>query len=72
MIDARIAADITNAITYPTAVPSARAMIRPELAADPAIFPPESEMKEYFMFGTLEPPIQRLITKLWLEFKAGR
>jgi putrescine transport system substrate-binding protein len=72
MIDVRVAADITNAITYPTAVSLARPMIRPELAADPAIFPPESEAREFFMFGTLEPAIQRLITKLWLEFKAGR
>jgi len=72
MIDVKVAADITNAITYPTAVLSARKLVRPELASDPTIFPPPDALKEFFFFAPMEPGILHLINRLWLEFKAGR
>jgi spermidine/putrescine-binding protein len=72
MIDTQVAADITNAITYPTAVPGAAARIRPELRADPTIFPPAETLRDLFVFAPIDPEILHLITKLWLEFKAGR
>lgn len=71
MIDVKIAAAITNAITYPTAVPAARSMIRPELASDPTIFPSRDEIESYFFFAPIEPDVLHLITKMWLEFKAA-
>jgi putrescine transport system substrate-binding protein len=72
MIDVRIAADITNAITYPTAVSAARTLVRPELASDPTIFPPPDAVQDFFLFAPIDPDIMRLITRLWLDFKAGR
>jgi putrescine transport system substrate-binding protein len=71
MIDVQVAADITNAITYPTAVSAAAARVRPELRNDPVVFPPAADVAGYFVFAPMEPSIQRLITRLWLEFKAG-
>jgi putrescine transport system substrate-binding protein len=72
MLDVKTAADITNAITYPTAVPAARTMVRPELVADPAIFPPQQAVNQYFFFAPMDQDLMHLITKLWLDFKAGR
>jgi putrescine transport system substrate-binding protein len=72
MIDPGVAADITNAITYPTAVPAAKRLVRPELASDPTIFPSPDAVKDYFVFAPIDPEILHMITKLWLDFKAGR
>jgi putrescine transport system substrate-binding protein len=71
MIDVQVSAGITNAITYPTAVPASKSLVRPELASDPTIFPPAEAMKDYFTFAPIDPDIMRMITKLWLDFKAG-
>jgi putrescine transport system substrate-binding protein len=72
MLDVKTAAEITNAITYPTAVPAARSLVRPELVSDPAIFPSSEAVNEYFFFAPIDQDIMHLITKLWLDFKAGR
>jgi putrescine transport system substrate-binding protein len=71
MIDAATAADITNTITYPTAVTAARSLVRPELASDPTVFPPEESIKEFFVFAPIDPAIMHTITRLWLAFKTG-
>jgi spermidine/putrescine-binding protein len=67
-----IAADITNAITYPTAVPLAKKTIKPELLADKSIYPSEDLMKQFFIFEPIETDISRLMNRLWVQFKAGR
>jgi putrescine transport system substrate-binding protein len=72
MIDVKTAAEITNAITYPTAVSAARNLVRPELVSDPAIYPPQETVNGYFFFAPIDQEIMHLITKLWLDFKAGR
>ncbi|MBV8209904.1 MAG: extracellular solute-binding protein [Burkholderiaceae bacterium] len=72
MIDVEVAADVTNAITYPTAVPAARKQLSPELTSDPAIFPPPETTKDAFVFAPIEPALLHRITRLWLQFKAGR
>jgi spermidine/putrescine-binding protein len=72
MIDVKIAADITNAITYPTAVPAARSLVKPELASDPTIFPSPEAINGFFFFAPIDSSIMHMITKLWLEFKAGQ
>jgi putrescine transport system substrate-binding protein len=71
LIDVQVAADITNAITYPTAVPASKSRIRPELASDPAIFPSPEALRSYFIFAPIDAELTRLITRLWLDFKAG-
>ena len=71
MLDVKVAAEITNTITYPTAVAQARQFVRPELSADPAVYPPADEAKGFFMMAEIDPTIMHLITKLWLQFKAG-
>jgi len=72
MIDVKVAANITDSITYPTAVPAARKLVKPELASDTTIFPAPDAIKDFFFFAPIDPDILHLITRLWLEFKAGR
>jgi spermidine/putrescine-binding protein len=71
MLDVKVAAEITNAITYPTAVPESRRLVKPELTADPAVFPSAEDAKGFFMMAEIDPTIMHLITKLWLQFKSG-
>jgi spermidine/putrescine-binding protein len=71
MLDVKVAAGITNAITYPTAVPQSRPLIRPELTADPAVFPSAEDARGFFMMAEIDPTIMHLITRLWLQLKAG-
>lgn len=72
MLRPDISADITNAITYPTAVPLAKKTIRPELLADQSIFPSDAAMQEYFVFLPADTNITRLMNRLWVQFKSGR
>jgi spermidine/putrescine-binding protein len=72
MIDPKIAARITNTTTYPTAVSSARELVRPELLADPATYPPAQDLETFFVFAPIDPEALHVITKMWLDFKAGR
>ncbi len=66
-----IAADITNAITYPTAVTLAKKTIRPELLADQSIYPDDDAMKQYFIFAPVDTDITRIMNRLWVQFKSG-
>ncbi len=57
---------------YPTANLAARRYVRPELANDPTIYPPEAVMKTLFARKPLPPEIQRLVHRMWTAFKLGR
>jgi spermidine/putrescine-binding protein len=72
MIDVNIAAEISNSTGYPTAVSAARPMIRAELASDPSLYPSEEATREFFVFAPIDPALTRMITRMWLDFKAGR
>jgi putrescine transport system substrate-binding protein len=66
-----IMARITDATRYPNAIPATRALVRPELLNDPAIFPTDTESKRFFTIGPSAQSADRLRTRLWSRFKAG-
>jgi len=72
LLQPEIAAEITNQITYPNAVPASKAMIRPELTSDPFLYPSDAALAEYFFFEPIEDDLLRASNKLWLRFKSGR
>jgi putrescine transport system substrate-binding protein len=67
-----VMAGITNATRYPNAVPASRPMIRPELLADPAVYPTQAEAARLFTVGPVPPTAQRQRTRMWARFKAGQ
>ncbi len=67
-----VMAGITNVTRYPNAVPASRAMIRPELLADPAIYPTQAEAARLFTIGPVPTPAERQRTRMWARFKAGQ
>lgn len=72
LLSPEIAAEITNHITYPNAVPASKPMIKPELAADPFLYPSEEQMNDYFIYAPQEADLLRAYNKLWLRYKSGR
>jgi putrescine transport system substrate-binding protein len=63
---------ITNVTRYPNAVPASRAMIRPELLADPAIYPTQAEAARLFTIGPVPITAERQRNRMWARFKAGQ
>ncbi|OXI34807.1 polyamine ABC transporter substrate-binding protein [Burkholderia sp. AU16741] len=70
--DPKVHAAITNAVYYPSANTEARKYVRPDVANDPAVYPPADVVKTLFLLKPLPPEIQRLQTRLWTELKSGR
>jgi putrescine transport system substrate-binding protein len=68
----QVNAAITDAVFYPTANAEAKKYVQPDIARDPAVYPPADVVKTLFLLKPLPPNIQRLETRLWTEFKTGR
>ena len=66
-----IMARITDATRYPNAIPATRVLVRPEILADPNVFPTDFALQRYFTIGPSTPAADRGRTRLWARFKAG-
>lgn len=72
MMKPEITADITNFVYFANANVPAMAFVNPEIANDPAIFPPEEVKAKLFPSVTYEPRIDRTMTRLWTTLKTGQ
>ncbi len=72
VMDAQIAADITNYVMFPNANEASTPMVDPEVLNDPTIYP-TAEAKEGFW--TLQPydsRTDRIVTRLWTRVRTGQ
>lgn len=69
VLSAKEAANLTNDTSYPTAIPSAKPLIRPEVKADPAVFPPPAVYAKLIANKPVPPEIMRLQNRLWAKLK---
>jgi putrescine transport system substrate-binding protein len=67
-----VMAGITNATSYPNAVPASEAMIRKDILDDPSIYPPASVRQQFFTIGAVPQTAERARTRMWARFKAGQ
>jgi putrescine transport system substrate-binding protein len=67
-----VMAGITNAVSYPNAVPASDTMIRKDILDDPAIYPPEAVQRQFFTIGAVPQAAERARTRMWARFKAGQ
>jgi putrescine transport system substrate-binding protein len=67
-----VMAAITNQVRYPNGVPASRALVAPEVANDPAVFPPEAMRARFFTIGPVAQAAERARNRVWSRFKAGR
>jgi len=67
-----VMAGITNAVSYPNAVPASDTMIRKDILDDPAIYPPATVQKQFFTIDAVPQTAERARTRMWARFKAGQ
>ena len=64
-------AALTNKVFYANPNLAARKFVKPEIANDPAVFPPDSEMKKMAQPDALNNDIRRQMTRIYTSFKTG-
>jgi putrescine transport system substrate-binding protein len=67
-----ITADITNYVWYANANAASMPMVDPEIAGDPAIFPPAEVRANLFPTVVHDARTDRLLTRLWTRVKTGQ
>jgi len=67
-----VMAAISNHVRYPNGVPASRALVDPEVANDPAVFPPDALKASFFTIGPVPQAAERARSRMWARFKAGR
>ncbi len=67
-----VMAGITSRTRYPNAVPASRPLIAEAVRNDPNVYPPEAVLARSYVAGTPPPAAERLRSRLWNRFKAGR
>jgi putrescine transport system substrate-binding protein len=65
-------ASLTNAVFYANPNKEARRFVKPELAADHAVFPDEAALQTMIAPGVSDAATRRLITRTFTNFKAAR
>ena len=67
-----VMAGITNHVRYPNAVPASRPLVNEAVRNDPNVFPSPEALARTFVAGTPPRDAERIRTRLWSRFKAGR
>jgi putrescine transport system substrate-binding protein len=72
VMDPQITADITNYVWYANANAASTPLVDPEIAGDPAIFPPPEVRAKLFPAVVYDARTDRLITRLWTRVRTGQ
>ncbi len=68
----QITADITNYVWYANANAASMDLVDPDIASDPAIFPPAEVRANLFPTKVRDARTDRLMTRLWTTVKTGQ
>lgn len=69
MLEGSNAADVSNLIGAGNPNAAATSHIRPEIAANPGIFPPPAELQRLEMLRDFDPKLRRTLSRMWTEIK---
>jgi spermidine/putrescine transport system substrate-binding protein len=69
MLEGENAADVSNLIGAGNTNAAAMPFIKPEIAAEPAIFPPPAAMRRLEMLRDFDPRLRRTLSRMWTEIK---
>ncbi|MDE2401115.1 MAG: polyamine ABC transporter substrate-binding protein [Burkholderiales bacterium] len=64
-------ATLSNKVFFATPNLAARKFVRPEVANDPTVFPPESDLKKMALPEAINNDLRRQMTRLYTSFKTG-
>ncbi len=71
LLSPEVAAHMTEVTGYANGVAGSRALLAPDLANDPAIFPEGEVLAKLFVVGTVEDPLARQRNRAWTRFRSG-
>jgi spermidine/putrescine transport system substrate-binding protein len=69
MLEGENAADVSNLIGAGNTNSAAMAYIKPDIAAEPAIFPPTDMLGRLEMLRDFDPKLRRTLSRMWTEIK---
>ena len=72
IMDAKVAADITNYVSYASGNAAAMEHVEDDVKEDPAVFPSEETMDKLFVAKVTSPKFDRLRTRAWTHVKTGQ
>lgn len=72
LLEARVAAEITNFIGYANANRDSTPLLAADIAADTAIYPTPAERERLVPEREVTPEQSRAITRIWQRFKTGQ
>jgi len=72
LLDPQVMANNSNFISYPNAVPKAKALMDKDITSDPTIYPPADVEAKLFTFAIIPPEVDKQYTKLWTDLKSGK
>lgn len=72
MLEPKVMAGIDDAVGYGNAVIGARALMNPDIANDPRVFPPDNVMKRLFTITEAPSNYERLRTRTWTRIRTGQ
>ena len=71
MLQPAIIAGVSNVVSYANAVPKSHDLLKPEIASDPAIYPPADVEQRLFTIKAVSAATERARNRMWSRFKAG-
>lgn len=72
MLRPEVAAANTNFVSYASGNLAAKALVSPEILADPGIYPDEATFARLFTNTAYDERTQRLVTRLWTRVRTGQ
>ena len=72
LLEPQVAANNTNFVSYPNAIPNATPLVEKDISGDPTIYPPPDVTAKLFTFAIIPPDVDRQYTRIWTQLKTGR
>ena len=72
IMDAQIAADITNYVFYANANAASTELIDAEVTSDPGIYPSDEVKAGLFAMKAFSPRYDRIMNRTWTRIKTGQ
>ncbi|MEO6102366.1 MAG: polyamine ABC transporter substrate-binding protein [Pseudoxanthomonas sp.] len=72
LLDPQVMANNSNFISYPNAIPKAKALMEKSITDDQTIYPPPEVEAKLFTFAIIPPAVNDQYTRIWTELKTGK
>lgn len=72
LLEPQVAANNTNFVSYPNAIPTSTPLVNKDISGDPTIYPPPEVAAKLFTYAIIPPDVDRQYTRIWTQLKTGR